>query len=256
VTVDLSIGMARGSSDYTGTSSIANIENVEILGAWGDDIVIGSNGANVIHVGSGANHVSSLEGTDIIYGSAYEVETYALPANISWGGRFSLDQGSVAETLSGGAGNDVIYGSGKMNGGTRNDRLVSTQYYGEVSMTGGTGADRFEFDGMPLDVQSHHPHALAMNGRIQDFNAGEGDRMVIDNPFSPENEVYPFAFVGECETRQDIGLDECGYTRTSSDMTVYFGVNEYARQHDDDFALTITLAGYAGPLDQDDFVFI
>ena len=196
----------------------------------------------------------------------------------SWGGQDSDLGGGRTEVLLGGAGNDVIDGNGNaisspsvlyefvtgsdvMAGGAGNDRLVAdvhtssmawgTYRYDGNMMTGGTGADRFEFDDELVSFGHLVQLSGANGGTITDFDPAQGDKLIfdLDDPLAAD-------FVGE---RADIGVGECGFYRSGGDTFVKYGM---FMEHDDfddlDFlvAIHVRLEDYAGPVTASDVLLV
>jgi len=85
-----------------------------------------------------------------------------------------LTGGPGAERLAGGPGNDLLIGGGgrdTLDGGPGDDRIVLTE---DAIAFGGAGADTFV---VSAPAVLDHPDTLL--GTIFDFNAGEGDRLVL-----------------------------------------------------------------------------
>ncbi len=144
----------------------------EINGLDGGDTMIALDGDDVVHGGLGADDVNGNIGQDNVFGDE--------GADIVRGGR-------GADTLDGGAGDDPHVngniGDDLVRGGSGNDTVYGGQgqdtLRGEVGLDllsgdlgddvlfGGSGADRF---------------ALRAGGgadRVADFNAAEGDRLLL-----------------------------------------------------------------------------
>jgi Ca2+-binding RTX toxin-like protein len=142
----ITIATANGKS---GTSLITitvsdgiNTANVTITvkaGANGNDLILGTGGANMIFGGNGNDALTGASGSDLLCGGSGD------DVLIGGGDADTLDGGSGndvltgadgADTLNGGAGNDTIFGGNgndSMFGGAGNDLL-----------TGGSGADLFD----------------------------------------------------------------------------------------------------------------
>ncbi len=133
--VDLQAGTATQSYWSGGwVTNSSTLVNVEnVVGTDRNDVIRGDNGANALFGGDGNDRLEGRLGDDNLYS---------------------------------GAGNDT------MIGGDGDDRLVTQRGSTYASMTGGGGADEFEFNlSGPLSTG-------ATRGLVADFNGAEGD--VID----------------------------------------------------------------------------
>ncbi|MEM8570905.1 MAG: calcium-binding protein [Pseudomonadota bacterium] len=253
VLVNLAKGIARGADGYTGRSTLADVENVEILGGWGDDTIIGSEADNIIDAGWGANLIRGRGGDDTIYGRAFNplmdgISDPPIP-NTAFATGFLGNLFFSGEAIHGGAGDDTIHGTGQLFGDGGNDWLQSTDYVNLVEMVGGWGADSFVFMGNATLVDaSRFPDTRAMDGLIRDFKPHQGDKIVIDLPEHAEIPTY----LGETS---DIPAEsfQYGFWRAGNDLIVHYANNEGFY---DDLGLTITLENFSGPFGQDDIVFI
>ncbi len=118
-----------------------------IIGTPGDDVIYGTNAADVI-VGLGGNDtIYAGNGDDVICGNAGSDTIYGGNGNDTLFGSFGND------SLDGGNGNDLL------DGGVGIDTLAGSN--GDDTLTGGTGADSFS-GGLGSDTNT-------------DFNAGDGD---------------------------------------------------------------------------------
>ena len=127
--VDLSKGTLQHSMGDGGSARLVSIENLRLVDGFGDDRVIGSAADNEIWVGGGANWVDAGAGDDTIYGGGWGASDRqpVMPAHFGMSDNFwQIDLPSSAEILRGGAGDDIIFGSGKMVGGSGDDSLTST----------------------------------------------------------------------------------------------------------------------------------
>ena len=126
-----------------------------ITGGLGFDNINGNQGADTINSGGGADWTLGGQGNDLI--SAGDGNDIA-NGNI---GADTVDGGNGPDSVRGGQGDDLL------TGGAGNDWLSGD--LGNDTLTGGLGADTFRgFAGGGAD-------------RITDFNAAEGDRVVLDH---------------------------------------------------------------------------
>ncbi|RAK58808.1 calcium-binding protein [Phenylobacterium hankyongense] len=134
---------------------------------WGDDgndSIVGGSGFDNINGNRGDDTIDGGSGGDdwLVGGQGNDLITAHAGGNILYGniGNDTLNGGSGNEILRGGQGDDVIYG------GAGNDWLSGDR--GNDTLTGGAGADIF------------HTFADAGMDRVTDFNASEGDRVMVD----------------------------------------------------------------------------
>jgi hypothetical protein len=150
-------------------------------GSPGNDIFVGSIGADSVSAMGGEDRVYGGPGDDWLHGNTGADTIYAgAGADVVYGGqqgdRISLDdgddfgQGNMGDdTLAGGWGADSLYGgqgADLIHGGRGNDFLAGDR--GTDTLTGGEGADRFYFFwGADADV-------------ITDFDGFAGDRIQLE----------------------------------------------------------------------------
>jgi len=134
-----------------------------IYGELGDDYLVGSNFGDYLDGGDGHDKVRGFAGDDIVYGGA---------------GNDTLHGNEGHDQLIGGAGDDKLFaddGDDTLAGGAGADR-----------MKGGAGADTFIFD--IADIGS-----LDL---ISDFNASEGDRILIQGLGASSSATFHFVEKG------------------------------------------------------------
>ena len=128
--------------------------NDVITGGSGFDNINGNTGADTIQSGAGADWALGGQGADVVQaGDGNDI----VNGNM---GDDTVDGGAGADTVRGGQGADVI------TGGTGDDWISGD--LGADTITGGAGADTF------------HMSVGAGADRITDFNAAEGDRILLD----------------------------------------------------------------------------
>jgi Ca2+-binding RTX toxin-like protein len=125
-----------------------------ISGGSGFDDINGNQGNDTAHGNGGDDWVVGGKGDDLLYGDAGNDQVLG---NL---GNDTLDGGIGDDTIRGGQGDDVIFG------GPGNDFLSGDR--GNDTLTGGPGADIF------------HSSQGAGIDRVLDFNAGEGDHVMLD----------------------------------------------------------------------------
>jgi Ca2+-binding RTX toxin-like protein len=126
----------------------------EIFGGAGDDLANGNTGQDTLHGGDGDDTLSGGQGGDVVYGDGGSDEVLG---NL---GADTLDGGDGADVIRGGQAADVL------SGGAGDDWLSGDR--GDDTLSGGAGADRF------------HSFSEAGLDRVLDFNAAEGDRVLLD----------------------------------------------------------------------------
>jgi Ca2+-binding RTX toxin-like protein len=143
--------VARGTSDHDpqllGLSLVPQCNGLPatIVGTPGDDILYGTNGADVI-VGLGGNDtIYGGNGNDVICGNAGNDTLYGGNGNdtlLGSLGEDTLNGGNGSDTLSGGDGIDELLGGNgndTLDGGRDNDTLTGNN--GNDVLTGGAGND-------------------------------------------------------------------------------------------------------------------
>ena len=151
--VSLKYGYAQ--SITLGEDTLSQIENA--ITGDGDDLIVGSDFANVIQVGNGNDYVYAGDGADSIYGGngADELGGYL--------GNDFISGGSGADFLNGEEGDDEV------DGGGGNDEIWGG--YGVDHLTGGTGADKFAVTSWDTGVGAGNRDV------VEDFSKAQGDRI-------------------------------------------------------------------------------
>lgn len=241
VLIDLKQGAATKTVGATGTSVIANFENVTT--GIGNDFVFGDDAANRISVGHGANYAQGRGGDDVIIGSNAKLESKAF-------GYWFNDRRDTAEVLRGGAGDDRIVGGTQMFGDTGDDTLVAGWKHSK--MTGGAGADRFVFSTYyEEDENGGYISGISQSGEVEDFSSWHGDKVIVRkaDPSAP-TPVY----VGHVDDILDdddeftIEVDEFGFVDGAFYVPL---VNDYDRTGPNSYGLEIT-----GDFTVDDVLFV
>lgn len=150
-----------------------------IYGNQGNDILYGRFGNDLLNGGAGDDLIYGNQDQDTVTGSLGRDTVYAGQGNdlvdYSAFGEAQMIYGNMQDdVLLGGAGDDRIFGgqgNDVLQGGGGADNLFGN--LGNDVLTGGAGADRFVFAG-PIAGQNSGAD------RITDFNAGEGDRIVLN----------------------------------------------------------------------------
>lgn len=247
--VTLSIDLEGTSTFYygaVGSSTLRNIENVTT--GVGNDHVYGSSADNVISVGSGANYVDARGGDDTIYGSSAE----------DWNWPRGGDDRDKFEIIRGGAGNDLIVGASQAFGDAGADTLVAGRLsevtMTEETMTGGAGADMFQFsDGYLLADLTPVYSWQVQSGLITDFSPEEGDRIVVDRV--DDSAPVP-VFAGYVEDQMELEEGEYGIVgERTFVLAVHHGTNEWTEE-EYRIDLTIELQGFTGTFTEADVLFI
>ena len=186
-----------------------------LLGGAGDDLILGGAGDDRVWAGDGDDHVLTGAGDDrVVAGDGGDLVGGGAGNDSIWGGAGDdrLLGGDGADSLLGNDGNDVIVGGAggdSLFGGDGNDRLWgqdgNDQILGGLGadwIFGGAGSDTID-GGAGRDIIDGGAGADVMRGgadadifrltfgasdgdAILDFNAGEGDRLLIlgDRPIA------------------------------------------------------------------------
>jgi Ca2+-binding RTX toxin-like protein len=152
-------------TDAPGTLNILNggAGNDVLYGGAGNDQLNGDADDDDLHGGNGNDTLNGGDGIDVLHGDAHADSLNGGAGNDTLYGGESDTRGAYTDTLDGGEGDDVLNPSGyNSNYGSYGDRAV---------LTGGLGADRFDFD--YLVYGSNSP--VSAPDRITDFNAAQGD---------------------------------------------------------------------------------
>jgi Ca2+-binding RTX toxin-like protein len=141
----------------TGQDFVRGLDgNDSIDGGAGADDLNGNKGADTVHGGDGADVVRGGQGADMVYGDAGD--DVHVNGNL---GDDTVHGGDGNDAVFGGQGNDVLFGDA-------GDDYLSGDL-GSDTLTGGAGADTFH-----LGLNSGHDY-------VTDFNAAEGDRVLLDH---------------------------------------------------------------------------
>lgn len=134
-----------------------------LRGEDGDDSLVGGASFDDLHGNQGNDTASGGLGDDWVVGGKDDDRLFGDDgADLVYGnlGDDTLDGGNGADVVRGGQGNDTLMG------GAGNDFVSGDR--GDDTMTGGAGADLF------------HSSSDAGLDRVLDFNAAEGDRVLLD----------------------------------------------------------------------------
>lgn len=113
-----------------------------INGKAGDDVIIAGGSADFVDGGAGADIISGGGGSDVIYGGA------GADLIDSGSGSDFIDGGAGADLIDGGSGDDIIQGragADVLEGGSGDDVIDGGA--GSDVLSGGSGADTFLFSG-------------------------------------------------------------------------------------------------------------
>ena len=183
-TYRLSLNQTGGAPASTGTGQVLN-------GAAGGDTIQGGTGDDTITGGqNGANYLRGNDGNDVINGgSAFDDINGNQGADTAHGngGDDWVVGGKGDDVLFGDAGDDIVWGNlgnDTLDGGSGNDQVRGGQ--GDDSLSGGAGNDYISGDrgadtesgGAGADI--FHSFSGAGVDRVIDFNAAEGDRVMLD----------------------------------------------------------------------------
>ena len=212
---------AAGPPDDRDDEVVTETADPRILGSEGDDVLLGTAGADVIEAGGGDDTIIGVEGDDIIDGGTGNdtisgaggddiivggegsdtvsfVEDTAgvqvdLGAGTATGAGTGTDTITEVENVAGGAGDDIIIGDefdNVLDGGAGNDTIIGLE--SDDVIIGGTGND-FLYAGAGDDI----------------VDAGPGDDIIVGGS-GQGNDTY---IGGE-------GNDTITYTSTSEGITV------------------------------------
>jgi Ca2+-binding RTX toxin-like protein len=173
----------------------------------------------VISVGHGANLVEGRGGNDRITGSNPSNDDIAYE-------HYFVDERDADEVLRGGAGNDTIVGGTNVFGDAGADTLIagwaSNDFQIGNRMTGGAGADRFVFsDEHHVGVSNDDIEILAQEGTLLDFDAGTGDRVVIDR--LDDTQPLP-EYAGVVDDYLEIEQGSYGFVEAFGIRVLYYAV--------------------------------
>ncbi|MDB5424035.1 MAG: alkaline metalloproteinase [Phenylobacterium sp.] len=174
-----------GANSMVGT---AGPESMSAMG--GDDTVMGGAGADSIDGGSGSNYLRGEDGNDKLVGGAGFDDINGNMGDDTAAGGLGDDWvvgGKDNDQLYGEAGGDVVWGNlgnDSLDGGDGNDQVRGGQ--GNDLVMGGAGDDYVSGDrgndtihgGSGADL--FHSFGDAGIDRVLDFNAAEGDRVMLD----------------------------------------------------------------------------
>jgi hypothetical protein len=174
-----------------GNDSIAGGRTGDTLyGEDGNDVLSAVSGRNLLDGGNGDDILSGGWDADVLYGGEGNdtLNGENTSQSFAWGSSDQLYGGAGEDNLFGAGGADWLYGGDDndiLNGGSGNDRLFGDDgddfifgAAGNDTATGGAGADRFFVSRNPQD--SLH---------ITDYNAAEGDRLVLDGTLFDADEL-------------------------------------------------------------------
>ena len=165
----VTVNLANGDVPTDGNDVIVGTEGPDVIdagagadiicGLGGDDIINAGNGADVVMAGGGNDTVQAGQGRDTVYGQ---------------GGDDAIVGGKGKDTLIGGGGNDDIRGNDgvdTLDGGAGRDELRGGQ--GADVVTGGSGAD--------VLVGGIRPDVLDGERGTDSYNGGAGsDTCAVD----------------------------------------------------------------------------
>jgi Ca2+-binding RTX toxin-like protein len=130
--------------------------NDSVDGGEGDDNLNGNRGSDTVHGGNGADQVLGGQGADQVFGD--DGDDPMVNGNL---GDDTVHGGAGADSVYGGQGDDRLFGDD-------GDDYLSGDL-GSDTLTGGNGADTFH-----LGSNGGHDY-------VTDFNAAQGDRVLLDH---------------------------------------------------------------------------
>ena len=169
--VDINLSTGIGSHDGGNTDHLRNIQN--LIGTDFGDTLLGTGGGNVFTLGRGANIVNGLGGRDSV-----DYSRAGTGVAVDLAGQFALHDGTRDSLIgllnvNGSAFDDTLHGAAgghsSLSGGAGNDALYGI---GHDTLTGGAGADRFIF-----------ANAAAGHNVVTDFVSGTDMIALIEGGF-------------------------------------------------------------------------
>ncbi len=206
--------------------------SVDTGGGRGNDFLNGGDGNDALDGGGGNDTIIGGEGDDALFGGT-DIAPLAFGSFVrrsDGSGNDYLDAGAGNDDVVGAGGNDtLIGGSGKdfLLGDDGSDRLVGDDGNDTLeggansdTLTGGSGADGFRFGftsytsyWYPFEV-SGQPTPLPGIDLVEDYNAAEGDQLIISAPDSIvvdqlqyNSETGSLSYNGEQFAQLPTGLD-------------------------------------------------
>ena len=178
-------------------------------GRGGDDVLTGAGANDTLYGGDGNDTLDGGDGNDGLYGQAGD-------DGISGGGGDDQIVDTVGNnTISAGAGNDHVVGSGTVNGDAGDDDLSG---YGTTVLRGGaghdhlhcgTGAQRLDYNATSEDDPSPQS-PLHLTEIIFGFNGADGDRLDVStidaNLTVAGNQAFTFVGNTPVDRAGEIGL--------------------------------------------------
>ena len=169
--VDINLSTGIGTHDGGNVDHLRNIQN--LIGTNFGDNLLGTGGGNVFALGRGGNTVNGLGGRDT---ADYARARTGVVADLA--GQFALHDGTRDSLIgllnvNGSAFSDTLHGAAgghsSLSGGAGNDALYGI---GHDTLTGGAGADRFIF-----------ANAAAGHNVVTDFTSGTDMIALIEGGF-------------------------------------------------------------------------
>ena len=170
-----------GGGGSGGQTMQATPANPTVMGGAGDDNITGTTVPDYLRGGDGNDNINGGGVFDDINGNMGNDTAHG------WGGDDWVVGGKDNDVLFGDDGDDIVWGNlgnDTLDGGAGNDQVRGGQ--GDDTLTGGAGADYISGD-RGSDTESGGPgadifHSFSGAGmdRVLDFNAGEGDRVMLD----------------------------------------------------------------------------
>jgi Ca2+-binding RTX toxin-like protein len=175
------------------------VEDEEIFGTRGSDVICAFEGYDTVHAGDGHDIVYAGWGNDLVYGGAGDDEIWG-DATWDWDrdgvGNDTLYGGDGWDRLYAGQGDDQLYGgdgNDTLEGGDGNDYLfVGVGGYRDIA-TGGAGADVFHFttqrygNAIATDFEVNGGDVIQLEGldwpHVQSFLSQAGTSTIIDLTF-------------------------------------------------------------------------
>ena len=185
---EVTVNLALGDEPTDGDDVILGTDGPDVINAGaGDDVICGEGGADTIVAGAGNDTVFGGDGADTIQASRGDDVVYGN------GGDDVVRGGKGTDILNGGSGNDDLRGDkGKdtINGDSGNDKIRGDK--GSDSIDGGSGSDELRGgqkddvinggNGRDLLVGGNGPDILDGGLGIDEYNGSGGDDNCVADP--------------------------------------------------------------------------
>ena len=177
-----------GAGSTTTTTPLRSSDACTLIGTAGDDRIIGTPGRDVICGNGGKDVIDGMAGDDVIYSTAPTVKSAAV--HLMGKNVHSQSVDTAGDVLSGGEGNDVIYGGSgadEMSGSDGDDVIMGGD--GADTLVGGDGVDSLFGESGEDDLAGGEGNdALDGGAEPDDLDGGPGTNRCT---YSNEDRVKP-----------------------------------------------------------------